>query len=72
MICRACKREHSPLVRCERVVTNESPVVAVTNKVTNKTPLRIQMWRQRNKEKYNARQREYMRKVRVKVDLGAD
>lgn len=59
MICRACKFEHPPLVRCE-VAARLREVTKTVAK--NPDILRVQKWREKNRERYNEKQRLLMRK----------
>jgi hypothetical protein len=86
MACRACGLDHAPLIRCEVAkrqavingVVNDNVVntPVVTDEVTDDevNPVvnasRQVLWQQANRERYNARMREYMRKRRgdVKAD----
>ena len=80
-VCRACKREHPPTMRCEvaarlaaqDVVTAVDVGENVTTDVT--TPKisagrseseRVAEWRERNRERYNA----YMRRLRARKRSG--
>jgi hypothetical protein len=64
MVCNACKLDHSPLVRCEvhRRVINADAAVINADTVIN----RQVEWQRSNKDRYNARMREYMRTYRLK------
>ncbi len=66
-----CPDRKPKLVTEKKAVTNEVVTnIPVTN-VTNNEPTRndverVLEWREKNKEKYNAYQREYMRKKRCR------
>lgn len=72
MVCRSCRLEHSPLIRCDvfaRQIAGgpvvNSPVVNrdVVNAVVNKVSRQV-TWQRKNRAAYNAKMREYMRKRR--------
>ena len=49
-----------------RPVSNEEPAASVSNSsVSNPDYFRVKLWREANRERYNAGQREYMRKRRA-------
>ena len=71
MSCRACGLDHKPTIRCEvaaRLASNAKPVTngAVTNAgaVTNDDGKRVRAWRKANPDRYNAYQRDYMKRRR--------
>jgi len=66
--CRLCQSRHlsSEPHAFEKVVEAEKPARAVVEKKVLKGPLsqveRNRRWREKNRERYNAYQREYMRR----------
>ena len=69
-LCEVCGDRHEKH-QAHRFVANANPVantVANVEKVANKSVewLRVKLWRQANKDKYNARQRELMKRKRAK------
>jgi hypothetical protein len=54
-------------------VPNESVANTVANGVANKSVeyIRVKLWRDANRDRYNASQRERMRLKRAKAKLGA-
>ena len=80
MTCKACRREHSPLVRCE-VAARRSAVsdVPATNNVTDcvtdgrelsAAAGRMRRWRDAHLNENRERQRELMRKRRERERAG--
>jgi Zn-finger protein len=63
MSCKACGLVHSPLVRCEVA----KRVINANTSVINDAPVinRQVEWQRANKDRYNARMREYMRTYRL-------
>ena len=81
MSCRSCGFEHPLLMRCEaaarlRVVTNTNVSRGtVTNTVTNGSDTSVEVarvvrWREGNRDRYRATQRELMRKRRAAAKAG--
>ena len=65
-LCELCGDRHEKH-QAHKFATNAVPN-NVANTVANKSVewLRVKLWRQANKEKYNARQRELMKRKRAK------
>jgi hypothetical protein len=63
-LCEVCGDSHEKH-QAHRFVANRE---SVANVVANKSPewLRVKLWREANRERYNARQRDLMRKRRAK------
>ena len=71
MACKGCGEEHSPMIRCE-VAARQRVSNSVSNAkedaaVSNPEYLRVKLWREANRDRYNASQRETMRRRRMKA-----
>ena len=64
-LCEVCGDRHEKW-QAHRFVANEESVANPVANVANKSVewLRVKLWREANKDRYNARQRELMRRKR--------
>ena len=71
-LCEVCGDHHEKWQAHKFVANKESVANRSERPVANKSvdALRVKLWRQANRERYNARERERMRKNRAKEKLG--